>query len=60
MNVTRYIGRKGTRKEGSQLHREQGTKGTGYKGNKARRGHCSKGEHSGPEATLSVVYWFIS
>ena len=54
MNVTRYNGRKGTRKEGNQLYREQGTKGTRYKGNKVRRGHCSKGEHSGPEATLSV------
>ena len=34
MNVTRYNGRKGTKKEGNQLYREQGTKGTRYKGKK--------------------------
>ena len=43
LNVTRYNGRKGTKKEGNQLYREQGTEGTRYKGNKVQREQGTKG-----------------
>ena len=52
--MTRYNGRKGTRKEGNQLYREQGTKGTRYRGDNIQREQGTMGTRHEGDTLLKV------